>query len=47
MLGLNPSQESTAHDKYDDGQKLFGVTDCPPVAMAVDTVRCRAFRMRA
>ena len=29
VLGLNPNLESTAHDKFDDGQKLFGITDCP------------------
>jgi CARDB len=29
MLGLNPNRESTARDKFDDGQKLFGLTDCP------------------
>lgn len=29
VLGLNPNLESTAHDKFDDGQKLFGITNCP------------------
>ncbi|RMD58301.1 hypothetical protein D6833_13030, partial [Candidatus Parcubacteria bacterium] len=28
-LGLNMDLESTDHDKFDDGQELFGVTDCP------------------
>jgi len=26
MLGLNPNRESTSRDKFDDGQKLFGIT---------------------
>src|SRR5207248_843064 len=25
----NPNRESTSLDKYDDGQKLFGITYCP------------------
>ena len=28
-LGLNPNLESTDHDKFDDGQELFGNTYCP------------------
>ncbi len=28
-LGLNMDWESTDHDKFDDGQELFGVTYCP------------------
>lgn len=28
-LGLNPNRESTDLDKFDDGQELFGFTDCP------------------
>lgn len=28
-LGLNMDLESTDHDRYDDGQELFGVTYCP------------------
>jgi hypothetical protein len=28
-LGLNMDWESTDHDKFDDGQELFGVTNCP------------------
>ncbi len=26
VIGSNPNAESTAHDRYDDGQKLFGLT---------------------
>lgn len=29
VFGLNPNRESTARDKFDDGQKLFGLTNCP------------------
>jgi hypothetical protein len=29
VLGLNPNRESTSGDKFDDGQKLFGITYCP------------------
>lgn len=29
VFGLNPNRESTPRDKFDDGQKLFGITDCP------------------
>ncbi len=28
-LGMNMDWESTDHDKFDDGQELFGVTYCP------------------
>ncbi|RMD61822.1 hypothetical protein D6833_07715, partial [Candidatus Parcubacteria bacterium] len=28
-LGLNPNRESTDRDKFDDGQELFGTTNCP------------------
>ena len=28
-LGLNMNDESTDHDKFDDGQELFGATYCP------------------
>lgn len=27
-LGLDPGRESTDFDKFDDGQELFGITDC-------------------
>jgi len=30
VLGLNPHAESTANDQYDDGEKLFGETNCTP-----------------
>jgi uncharacterized repeat protein (TIGR01451 family) len=29
VLGLNPNRESTSGDKFDDGQKLFGITHYP------------------
>jgi hypothetical protein len=29
MVGSNVPEESTDHDKFDDGQELFGVTYCP------------------
>lgn len=29
VFGLNPNRESTPRDKFDDGQKLFGITNCP------------------
>lgn len=28
-LGLNPNLESTDRDQFDDGQELFGTTNCP------------------
>lgn len=28
-LGLNANKESTDEDRYDDGQELFGSTNCP------------------
>ena len=29
VLGTNPNRESTSGDKFDDGQKVFGITYCP------------------
>lgn len=31
VFGLNPNRESTPRDKFDDGQKLFGLTNCPGI----------------
>src|SRR5207249_749959 len=29
VIGTDPTKESTTGDKYDDGQKVFGITLCP------------------